>query len=55
MDYASRAAAATLAVKAARQKQALKAASASQPGYDIAGELLSYHRHFLKDIDKQAG
>jgi hypothetical protein len=55
MDYASRTAAATLAAKAARQRQALKAASASQPGYDIVGELLSYYRHFLKDIDKQAG
>jgi hypothetical protein len=55
MDYASRTAAATLAAKAARQKQALKPASASQPRYDIAGELLTYCRHFLKNIDKQAG
>jgi len=45
-------AAVTLAAKAAGQKQP---ASATQQGYDIAGELLSYHRHFLKDIAKQAG
>jgi hypothetical protein len=55
MHDRSKIAAATLAVEGARQKQALKAASASQQGYDIAGELLSYYRHFLKDIDRQAG
>jgi hypothetical protein len=55
MDDGSKTAAGRLAAKAARQKQALNPASASQPDYDIAGELLSFHRHFLKDIDKQAG
>ena len=55
MDDGSKIAVATLAAMAARQKQALKPASAPQPGYDIAGELLSYYQHFLKDIDKQAG
>ena len=55
MDDGSKTAAATQAAKGARQKQALKPASASQPGYDIAGELQSYYQHFLKDVDKQAG
>ena len=50
MDDGSKTAGATLAAKAARRKQALKPVSASQPGCDIAGELLSYYRHFLKDI-----
>ena len=54
MNDGSKVAAATLAAEAARQKQAMKTASMTLTGHDIAGELLTYYRYFLKEIDKQA-
>lgn len=44
--------AAILAAEASRQKQAQKTPSKLQEGYDIAGELLTYYRHFLKEVDR---
>jgi hypothetical protein len=56
MNDGTKIAAATLAVEAAKQK--LEMNRPSRPGgYDIAGELLTYYRHFLQEVgsDPQKG
>lgn len=48
----SQVAAAIMAAEASRQKQALKPPSAMQTGQDITGDILTYYRYFLGEIEK---